>query len=86
MELSSFKFLSYFRRELRSSKNEKNPLLKDFLYFGKQSFLDPSLKNFLYLIFKEELPKPENQTKKSALKTFLVFYYITCYIIYTLEL
>ena len=31
----------------------------------------PKLKNII--IFQEEFPKPENQTKKLALKTFLVF-------------
>ena len=56
----------------QSLKSKKNPLLKNFSYFGKWNFLAPSLKNFLY--FRRELAKPEKQTKKPALKKFLVSY------------
>ena len=43
-----------------------------FLIFCKMKLSSPKLKKLI--IFQEELPKPENQTKKSALKTFLVFF------------
>ena len=49
----------YFKRELQSPKNKRNPLWKNLLYFGKWNFLTPSLKNFLY--FRRENARPENQ-------------------------
>ena len=63
--------------ELSNSKiKKKNPFRKNFLYFGKWNFLCQSLKNFLKPETCKacwELVKPEKQTKKSALKKFLVF-------------
>ena len=53
-----------------SLKNKK-PTLAKFLIFQEMELSSPKLKKLL--IFQEELPKPKNQTKKSALKTFLVF-------------
>ena len=35
-------------RNFLSSKNKKNQLRKNFLYFGKWNFLTPRLKKFLY--------------------------------------
>ena len=42
-----------------SSKNEKNPLLKCFLYFGEMELSSSKLKNLL--TFQEVTCKPENQ-------------------------
>ena len=42
------------------SKNEKNLLCKNFLYFGKWDSPVPSLKSLLY--FRKELTKHENKT------------------------
>ena len=42
MELSSFIFFLYFRRQL-SELEKKNPVWKNFLYFGNWNFLAPSL-------------------------------------------
>ena len=42
-----------------SSKNKKNPLWKNFLYFWKRNFLAMSLANFLY--FRREVAEPENK-------------------------
>ena len=47
-----------------SSKNEKRTARKNFLIFQEMEPSCPKLKRFL--IFQEELPKPENQTKKPA--------------------
>ena len=38
---------TYFRRELPGLKNEKNPILKCFLYFGTWNFLAPGLKTYI---------------------------------------
>ena len=41
-------FLTFQEVAFRAQKNEKNPLLKSFLYFGKLNFLAASLKNFYF--------------------------------------
>ena len=65
MELSSPKIKKFL-----SSRNRKNLLRKNFLYFRKWNFLPPSLKTLkFFLNFRRELAEP----KKSALKKFLIF-------------
>ena len=65
MELSSPKIKKFL-----SSRNRKNLLCKNFLYFRKWNFLAPSLKTLNFVLyFRRELAEP----KKSALKKFLIF-------------
>ena len=58
-----------------SPKNGKSPLLKNFLYFGKRSFLAPSLKNFSYFrtnyLNQSFLPSLEKNNSLSK-ETFLI--------------
>ena len=51
-----------------SSKNAKNSLWQNFLFFKRWKFLPPSLKNFFY--FRRELEKPKNQKFLTFLITF----------------
>ena len=53
-----------------SSKNEKNLLWKNFLYFSKSNFLTSDLKNLL--ILQEGLSKPKNQTRSYFLELLTV--------------
>ena len=62
-------------RNFPSSKNEKSPLWKNVLYFGKWNFLVTTLKISLYFI--RELAKPENQIKSYSLE--LLTYYCIHY-------
>ena len=58
MELSSLIFLQCFRKyNFPSSKNEKKTTHKKLLIFWEIEPSSLSIKNFL--IFQEELPKPE---------------------------
>ena len=68
MELSSRKNKKFQEGIFRSGKI-KEPPLKKLLIFRETELSSPKLKN---LYFRREFPKPEKQTKKSALKKFLV--------------
>ena len=68
MELSNLTNKKIQEVNLRSPKIKT--FLKNVLCFAKWNFLATSLKRIL--IFQEEYPNPGKQTKKSALKKFLV--------------
>ena len=55
-----------------SSKSEKNPLLKRFLYFGEIKLSGSKLKKLL--LFQKGTYKAPKTNKKSAPKKFLVFH------------
>ena len=57
-------------KKFPNSKNEKNPLWKNVLYFREWNFLVPNLKNLLY--FRRKLAKSQNQKKKCLVRENLL--------------